>query len=223
MMWKFHNTKLLERKWNDCSGVTLTELIITFALMGIFMTAASFMITSSLQMFTRTRNTANAVMVSNLLLDKITGEISAAILPADGKSGYYFWLEDSTESEWVVFESRSGSPVAMYVSHGRLFVKDYDDLSETDWHFDDMVYMGYQITRLTFSQPEPADHANVIQIDLELSHERTGFVYRTRQYAKNYNFDPATDYIGVRPESGNGMPVEAEEFERISGEDSFGV
>lgn len=217
MMWKFRRM-MIGRKWKDCSGMTLTELIVTFALMGIFMAAATFMITSSLRMFTRTKHTANAVIVSNLLLDKITGEISSAVLPAEGKNGYYFWLEDSGKSGWVAFESRTRNPTAMYVSDGKLFLRDYNDLTETDWHFDDKVYMGYRIAKLSFSQPEPVGHANVIKVDLELRHDRTGFTYHAKQYAKNYNFDPASDYICARSDGARGMPVEAEEFEILLGE-----
>lgn len=236
----------MKRLFKDRSGMTLVELIVTFALIGIFMTAASFVLSSSLQLFTRMKATADAVTVSDLLLDKIAGEIAAAKDPDSSQNGrgYYFWLSQDgvgkpgevSGSPWVVFENRMGSPVAIYASNPggkdtsgpknlvmkyyRIEKKGKGDLlsvksrteEEIDWHFDERAYMGYQIQKLSFYQPDEANHPNVIQIRLTLTNPRTGFTYDTERYASNYNFTDSRYKICARGD-GNDMPDRAEVFE----------
>lgn len=208
----------------ECRGMTMVELIVTFALLGIFMVAATFMLTATLRLFTRSQSTSNAITVSDLILDKISGEIAAADIPQKDTDGYYFWLERGTDatskSKWIALCNRSGSPISIYADEGRLYLKYYQmiktdkkEVNEINWHYDKRVYMGYQIESLLFSQPDPLTHPEVILIDLTLKHTRTGFTYSTCRYAKNYNFDPTTDYMCARSDGSNGMPTEAAEFE----------
>lgn len=230
MSLKIRIHKKLKNEIKNHSGMTLVELIVVFALMGIFMIAATFMLSTSIQLFSRMQATSQAVTVSDLILDKIAGEIAAADIPAkDATGGHYFWLENDNGSPWVAFCNRSGSPVSIYADNdndaaegfgqGQLFMKHYkmseDDkkkLNEINWHFDKQVYMNYQISELKFSRPEPAAHPNVVKIDLTLTNEKTGFAYSTVRYAENYNFDFSTDYMCVRNDGGTGLPKEAEEF-----------
>lgn len=100
----------------------MVELIVTFLLIGMFMTAATTMLTSTLRFFTRMQSTSSAVNVSDMLLDKISGEISAATFPT-GKivNGYYFWLEPGAastdgKSRWLVMQNRTGSPIAIFAA-----------------------------------------------------------------------------------------------------------
>lgn len=128
-MWQRGRQKIRECMKHK-NGTTLIELIVTFALLGLFMTAATTMLTSSLQMFSRMQATSSAITVSDLILDKIAGEIVAADIPEKDMgrdNGYYFWLEpektiqlSETEtvqgSQWVVFRNRSKSPIAIFAS-----------------------------------------------------------------------------------------------------------
>lgn len=128
-MWQRGRQKIRECMKHK-NGTTLVELIVTFALLGLFMTAATTMLTSSLQMFSRMQATSSAITVSDLILDKIAGEIVAADIPEKDMgrdNGYYFWLEpektiqlSETEtvqgSQWVVFRNRSKSPIAIFAS-----------------------------------------------------------------------------------------------------------
>lgn len=215
----------------DSSGLTLVELIVTFALIGMFMTAATFVLSNSLRMFQRMESTSKAVTVSDLLLDKISGEIAAADVDTkDVRGEYYFWLgggaddPESTGASWVAFCNRSKSPISIYESGGRLIIKYYavtdedkvgesvKPVKEIDWKFDDNVYMGFKIKSLTFSRPQPNSHPNVICIDLVLENERSGFVYSTYRYAGNYNYDGISTGITIRNDGKNELPSEAVEF-----------
>lgn len=213
--------------------MTLVELIVTFALIGLFMTASSFVLTSSLRLFTHMQSVSSAVTVSDVLLDKIAGEIAAAKEPnmnqdevAFDYGGYYVWLGKDDESEWITMWNRSGSPLAIYAEpDGALCLKYYETVRgevgtefkadsvkvpEMDWHFDPGVYMGYHITEggLTFTREDPDDHPNVIRIDLEITNDRTGFTYQAFRYAECYNYkfkqEQVKKYLGVRPE-GSGL------------------
>lgn len=227
-MWRQQRSAL--RK--DKSGVTLVELIVTFALIGLFMTAASFVLTSSIRLFTRMQSVSSAVTVSDVLLDKIAGEISAARQPNMNKDdvafdhgGYYIWMGKDKDSEWITMWNRSGSPMAIYAEpDGALCLKYYETVRgsvgaettdstktvpEMDWHFDKGVYMGYRITKLTFTREEPENYPNVIRIDLEIHNDRTGFTYQTFRYAECYNYkfrqEQVKKYLCVRPEE-TGIP-----------------
>lgn len=237
----------IKKQVSDCRGVTLVELIVTFALIGLFMTAATSMLTSTLKLFTRMQATSRAITVSDMLLDKIAGEITAAIVPPENSTnGYYFWLQPKSvakegEPRWVVFRNRSKSPIAIFAAEaqedgkanietmgqGELFIRYYSvsehegrAVHELDWHFDSRVYMGYSIDKLWFEQEYGDEHPNVVKIHLTLRNPRTGFVYSTFRYAENYNYDFASNYMCERTETEPGIisfPVEADEF-RIKGQ-----
>lgn len=214
---------------DDKSGTTLVELIVTFALIGLFMTAATGMLTSSLQMFGRMQATSSAITVSDLILDKVSGEIVAADIPKKtegSNSGYYFWLEpevatQEVKSRWVVFRNRSKSPIAIFAAptteggevdiagmgKGQLFIRYYavskeeqKAVEEIDWHFDSNVYMDYTIERLNFSRENAGEHPNVVRIDLTLRNKKTGFEYSSYRYAENYNYDFKSNYMCARDE-----------------------
>ena len=108
---------------------------------------------------------------------------------------------------------------------GRLFIKYYEiekstekNLHEMNWHYDSQVYMGYEITKLTFSREDSEysnwsaqeKHPNVVRVDLSLKHSRTGFEYSTFRYAEAYNFDPRSTYMHVKADGK--IPGKAEEF-----------
>ena len=220
-------------------GTTLVELIVTFALIGIFMTAAAMVLTSSLSAFTRMTALGRAETVSDLLLDKIVGEISAANLPKQNY-GYSFCMEQNDGSPWVAFDNRSSSKIAIYASEsspeeqipselgeGQLFIKYYKGAAgsntkavrEINWHFDSQVYMGYKIAGLTFRREDKENHPNVIRIDLKLKNDRTGFEYETFRYARCYNYDPAVaNSFSIRKDKGeSGLPETAEVFNTQTG------
>lgn len=150
------NTRKIKHGFLGQRGTTLVELIVTFALIGMFMASATVMLSSTLRMFARMQATSKAITVSDTLLDKIVGEITAADLPsANNTDGYYFWLEPQTEanggkSRWVVFRNRSKSPIAIFAAQaspedtaagkantaimgtGELFLRYYAMSSKTD-------------------------------------------------------------------------------------------
>lgn len=227
MEWRPTVRRYINRK----SGTTLVEMIVTFALLAIFMMSATFMIISGLNLFARMQSDTKAVVVSDLLLDKIVGEITAAEVPVKNGSGYYFWLAEEAGGSWIVCGSRSKHPIAIFAAEstgaetandlgrGQLFIRYYElagveagGTGEMDWHFDKSAYMDYTIDKLQFSQPDAGDHPNVIKIELSLINTRTGQEYSAWRYAENYNFDFESDYMCMRSDGNDNFPVRAEEF-----------
>ena len=62
----------------DDRGTTLAEMIVTFALIGIFLLAAAGIISSAVILHGSLSETMYAQSVGGILMDKVTGEIAAA-------------------------------------------------------------------------------------------------------------------------------------------------
>jgi len=217
---------------NNKSGTTMTEVIAAFALSGIFLISASFVLTRGMKLYFHMQSAVRAVSISDLILDKITSEISAADIPAKGEmSGYYFLLDP--EGRWIAFRSRNGSPAAIFADYGtegkegggQLIVRFYGTEDSgagnagagnaragntgraqagIDWKYDSSVYMGYQITELLFTRPDPEGHPDVLRIDLTMQNSGTGHTYHTFCFAENYDSGGA-DNIHVQEGSQGGL------------------
>lgn len=59
-------------------GITLVELVVTFALLGLFATSTCLMLSSAIKVYHQIRGLNNAIQVSDTLLDKITGVFEGA-------------------------------------------------------------------------------------------------------------------------------------------------
>ena len=59
-------------------GTTLVEMIVTFVLVGLFLLAASTALTAGMNVFYRMQAVSRAIVVSDTILDKAQGELSAA-------------------------------------------------------------------------------------------------------------------------------------------------
>ena len=70
-MNKFCRAKLNK----DNRGTTLVELVVTFALLGIFMVSATFIIVYTSQLYYNTKGATNGLEVSNMIAEKVVGQI----------------------------------------------------------------------------------------------------------------------------------------------------
>lgn len=73
------------KKACEADGMTLVELIVALALTGMFAVCAVMMLSSGMRLHTRIQAISDAAIVSQLLLDRIAEEISAADIPAKGE------------------------------------------------------------------------------------------------------------------------------------------
>lgn len=178
-------------------GTTLAEMIVTFALIGIFMVSAAAVISSAILMHSELNAVMYAESVGEMLLDKVTGELAAA---RDEGSQSMKIREPSqtgeTVGDSVSFYDRDGRETELYAKDGRLVIHYGEQVTiqdngevltypEQDWQFDDKAYMGYRIKDIGIEQ---LPKTNVIEVTVTLQNLKTGFEYSTSRCTECYHF-----------------------------------
>lgn len=173
-------------------------MIVTFALAGIFMVSAAAVISSAILMYSELNAVMYAESVSEMLLDKVTGELAGA----QDKGGQSMKIKEAsktgeTTGDGVSFYDRDGRESELYVKDGRLIlhygeqvtVRDNGEVMtkpEQDWQFDDKAYMGYRIKDIGIRQlPE----TNVMEVTITLENLKTGFIYSASRCTECHHFD----------------------------------
>lgn len=183
------------------AGVTLVEMIVTFALLGLFLAAAAGMLTAAMRLFHRAESDAAAQNVSDIVLDRIEGELAGAgvgdvVVSTTGAvadedpsattaDGAACWRSDLADGAGMYFVDRLGAPVCLYASPyadgtgGGLILHYYalGTQSATDWTYDPGALMGYHIRSLHFTRL--SDY--VVRAELVLVSEKTGYTYASQR------------------------------------------
>lgn len=123
----------------DRKGVTMVEMIVSFALLGILMVAASYVISGGLSIYYRVKDTNYAQMVSDTVLDKIAGEVAGAEVGAN--AACTITISDGSKADGVTNPPAKGKMIAFYNRYGSPIVisahlddniEDYMETSYTD-------------------------------------------------------------------------------------------
>lgn len=213
---KTARSSIFDDALDNTSGAVLMETAVSFVLAAMLLCLTAAVLTVGLRCFQRMQAGVRAELVSELLLDKISGEIAAAGPGSRASCSNWSFLAGNTEETiscfedgpdlpacaWLAFEDRYGIPAAIYAAEGdgspergsgylyiHYFACDGDLRCVPEdicWHFDPKVYMGFKISRLLFSRPVP-EQGNVFRIDLELEHEQTGWKHASYCYIRNMN------------------------------------
>ncbi len=155
----------VNRHTTDNKGMTLVEMIVSFMLLSIFVVMSTIIISNIVALHYRVRGESYARQVGDIVMKKITSEISgaeyfgdASLDPViyrrsiDGSSdkAYDFALVDSTDTH-----------VKIYAKDGilRIYYYPIDDdnlpsnsRSAVEWTFDEKMYNGYELVSLDFAQ-----------------------------------------------------------------------
>ena len=205
--------KKILRKFNN-RGMTLIEMVVSFVLIGLFMVAASKVISNTVIVYYEAKGITCGMQVSGILTAKIRGETEGAkqeylthtSIDESGKlvenTMPYMICVSSNKLEFV---DKKGSQVSISVNAEQYLVVHYEALEteengtlvtipETDWTFDKKAYMGYTVKELSFSQPKGEYGNNIICMNLVLTSEKYGN-YSVTEYFECYNFDSMTDMI----------------------------
>ena len=165
-------------KLNNNKGMTLVELIVSFALLGLFMVAAGKVIADTVNLYYQAKSITTGMQVSNVINTKLTGMIEGAlddnslvdrssdkvsIRILDG--GEKIELIDKTGShiEMTGYKKSTDASGAvtstpyMYIYYYPIITTDDEEGSTeppvgSDWTFDKKTYMGYTIKELTFTK-----------------------------------------------------------------------
>lgn len=177
----------MKKLHSDNKGITLAELIVTFALMGIFLAAAAAVISSSVMMHGELTGTMYATTVSETLLDKVTGELAAAQPKGTQSIVIGTVLKDGKDcGNGVSFYDRNGVHSCFYVEDRKLVME-----GEETFSFDDNAYMGYRITDFAV---ERLNEENVLKVSLTLTNIKTGVSFATSKTTACYCFETQEDY-----------------------------
>lgn len=172
---------------NDNKGMTLAELIITFALMGIFLTAVVSVISSSVIIHSELTGTMYAQSVGEILLDKVTGELAGA-KPVGNVSLVTGEVLKNGEvlSGGVSFYDKDEQKSCFYIEDGILVMASSDT-----WKMDEKAYMGYRISEFHVNQ---LNDKNVFEVVVKIKNLKTGFEYTASRTIQSYNFETEADW-----------------------------
>ena len=190
------------KKLNN-SGVTLTELIVTFALLGIFFVAAAGVISYVIGIYYAASGSSYGLQVSTMISNKLVGQIegASAIMEPVVSGGAIseeidsISLVDKTGSRITI--SASPQTYADGTSEGMYINIHYDEVKEgegslkyqeVDWRFDAKAYMGYIVKGLKFESPGAEYPQNVLKMTLILHSDRYGD-YTSTYYIKCVNVE----------------------------------
>ena len=196
--------RLLKQK----SGFTIFETVVTFALLGILCTMMVYLITVSLGTYASVTGNANAQEVSAILMEKISGEISAAqagiktdntlmIMHKDVSGGVAGGGLPYANNECIAFTNKMGSKLYICSENGRIvihfrpYTENHLNIKGVDWTFDEKLYQNYKVDKLNFyiMNSNSNKKTNIIRIELNLVNEKSGYKYNTEKYVECYNFD----------------------------------
>lgn len=191
------DTAKSNKKLNN-AGMTLVEMITTFALLGIFMIAATRVISYVIGIYYAASGNSYGLQVSGMLSNKIIGQLEGA---CDAQTPTVYL--SAGEIDRIKFTDSTGSSITISAAPSEdsenqevnYLTLHYDEVSEgsikydaVDWRFDPKAYMGYSIKSLKFESPGSDYPENVVKMQLTLHHERYGD-YVSTYYIKCIHVD----------------------------------
>ena len=220
-------------------GATLVELVITFALIGLFAAGTCQIISTSIKVYHQVRGLNNARQVSDTLLEKITGEIEGAQVgvqyeeAGEDNDGVTLWIKDAGAT--IDLYDRTGSHIYITSKDQKMVIHYYPVMydvenetgtstketvyKEVDWNFDEGVYMGFKISSLKFARADQSLYPeNVIRVDMDLTGGGYGTFHSTR-YVECYNFVTDQDFDKIKDDSEGGGGGEVPDPDTPGGDD----
>lgn len=177
------------------AGFTLTEMIVAFALLALFMVAATRVISYTVEIYHAAKGSTNGYEVSTMIANKLVGMIEDATGPystgaagevvADGPSveaGGSSIKFCNTENCNVTIGLNSNNFVE--IVYAEVIAEDpADNVGEIKWTFDENAYMGYVVSGLNFSSPGAGYPENVLKMTITLNSFKYG-EYTSEYYIK---------------------------------------
>ncbi|MCR5692217.1 MAG: prepilin-type N-terminal cleavage/methylation domain-containing protein [Eubacterium sp.] len=200
------------RKKLDNKGFTLVELVACFAVLGIFMVAATMLITSSSNVYYKVRTVSNGLQVSNNVMDKIAGELQGAKGDSFTSSSYETETGADIEKAMIISADNTGLELVdkdgkhlllssqdknMVLHHYAINTFDEDGnpvtaVEAVDWRFDPEALMGYEVKSLKFYKTGENFKPGIVQVELVLHSPQYGD-YTSERYINCYNIKEKSD------------------------------
>lgn len=192
--------KIAKRISKNNRGATLVELMMTFALLAIFMVAGTRIISYTIGIYYSAKGNTNAYQVTSIIYDKVSGMIENAVnssTPPTVNADGTFSLVDSTGSDVVIgLGNQKGELDRKYlVIHYAPTSYNGNMLEATDWYYDEKLYLGYSIKELVFADPNsgvaPGNEKypeNVVKMNITVTSPKYGD-FSSTYYIKCFNCD----------------------------------
>lgn len=192
---------------NQNKGTTFIEMIVSFALLSIFLVSAAAIISTIVSAYYRVKAETYSKQVSDILMEKIVSEIEGARFDASGNDDPVI-SDDNTK---ITLYDKTNTKVSMYMSENEMLELQYYGFKDavegitresTIWRFDKNVYNGYTLKSLKFvfgdeldsfaeksdyNMPSGLDYDdNVVIVFMKLNNYKYGdyYIYRV---VKLYN------------------------------------
>lgn len=211
--------RIFNRKRKD-HGATLIEMIVCFALLGIFMACASALITSITSIYYSIRGEIYSREVSDIVMEKIVSELDGAKYTKETEPGVDYGnpkisadhksidLYDKTDTR-VILRKNNKDKLEIYYYPIQYEPGSADNRNATNWYFDDSVYNGFFVADLAFYRGGDSITAevsteyglgsidmndygdNVVLVLLKMNSEKYG-VYHYHRFVRMANVDDTT-------------------------------
>ena len=186
-------------------GMTLVELVVTFAMITIFLSSIVMLIPSTIRVYYKIRSMGNAIQVSDMIMDKISGELENAVSQSNSSDILTVTNDPSGKgSSTVKYWDADGTPITLQMTADNKYLAvHYEALQHqgntvpVDWTFDTKAYLGYHIDSLKYTASLEGYPNNVIRVDLDVS-DAKGNARKTTRYIKLYNYSEETTKILVK-------------------------
>ena len=181
-------------------GLTLVEMIVSFALLGLFMVAAMRVVSYSINIYFAAKGVNNGVIVSNMVADKAGGIMSTMRAASEMNTKELGLDEDTTPFPCIkggklYFVDSTNCPVSMGMEDGALRITYFNKI-ETDpehvvykqvpWYFAKDAYMGYELKDFKIEKAGSAYPDNVYRLEFTVHSDRHGD-FPTERFIKCYN------------------------------------
>lgn len=169
---------------NNRKGFTLVELVVSFALIAIFMTATLGVSAGALKVYNRVSQLAKARVVADMLAETVVAELQTAV--AGGAGEHESILEVSGSQ--VAYKNRQGRASVLGAPDGRLQIEHPGNPTAVNTLYGENTYLRSRIERLTFERI--GAERSLLRVRIRLRHEVTGFEYETSKIIECYNILP---------------------------------
>lgn len=214
-------------KYKKNAGTTLIEMVISFALLGLFVASSTVIITYVTNLYYHVRGESYSRQVGDIVVNKIQKEVAGALYTA----GDGYPLIDTTDSEdeditgnSISLYNREDTGMRIFAADGilQIYYFDITDMNNHDndrkgvyWTFDKKMYNGYEITDLRFAQANtalnsqyadlyevadtnPDDYgSNILAVYITLNSGRYGN-FKICRYIKMYNYPDESFSVTVK-------------------------
>lgn len=200
-MIKGRKTGQLNKK-SGTEGYTLVEVIVCFALIGLFMSAAVTVLTMYMETSYKLNSMNRTQLLTTTLMDTISGEVSSAAEDKMQSGGVLkMEIQDGGEdSDALYFTDKNGYPLKLFVESGRLMLKYTEPQGgDTDWGYGDGVYQGNEVIQLQFApvvRVEGGPNVNLLEVTLTVRNKKTEYEETRKSIIQCYNLKD--NQIGYR-------------------------